>query len=188
MNTKQKIGTVLPLLKADVNVITSTIMQMEKIYNNKRVTMKKLLKFFTTFIISLALFSCASSQSATTVAKGNDVSRYKYVVFGSNDEGDAELADILMMVQNDISEKLQVVSSEKARSLIYQGEKVLSPRINVKTEKWDGGHTYISISFYDYDTNQSVAVIKSSGIGLTISHDQKLAYKALKKELDKTFR
>lgn len=44
MNTKQKIGTVLPLLKADVNVITSTIMQMEKIYNNKRVTMKKLLK------------------------------------------------------------------------------------------------------------------------------------------------
>lgn len=72
MNTKQKIGTVLPLLKADVNVITSTIMQMEKIYNNKRVTMKKLLKKFTAFIISLALFSCASSQSATTVAKGND--------------------------------------------------------------------------------------------------------------------
>ena len=89
---------------------------------------------------------------------------------------------------NDISEKLQVVSSEKARSLIYQGEKVLSPRINVKTEKWDGGHTYISISFYDYDTNQSVAVVKSSGIGMTISHDQKLAYKALKKELDKTFK
>lgn len=44
------------------------------------------------------------------------------------------------------------------------------------------------ISFYDYDTNQSVAVVKSSGIGMTISHDQKLAYKALKKELDKTFK
>ena len=47
--------------------------------------------------------------------------------------------------------------------------------------------TYISISFYDYDTNQSIAVIKSSGIGWSISQDQKLAYKAIKKELDKVF-
>ena len=109
-------------------------------------------------------------------------------MFGSEDEGDAELADILMMVQNDISEKLQVVSPEKAYYLIRQGERILSPRINVKTEKWDGGHTYISISFYDYDTNQSVAVVKSSGIGLSISQDQKLAYKAIKKELDKIFK
>lgn len=139
-------------------------------------------------LISLLIVSCASSQSTTTIAKGNNVSNYKYVVFGSEDEGDAELADILMMVQNDISEKLQVVSPEKASILIRQGERVLSPRINVKTEKWDGGHTYISISFYDYDTNQSVAVVKSSGIGLSISQDQELAYKAIKKELDKTFK
>ena len=161
---------------------------MAKICNYKILTMKKLINILSVFVIYLTLVACASSQSATTIAKGNDISKYKYVVFGSGDEGDAELADILMMVQNDISEKLQVVSSEKARSLIYQGEKVLSPRINVKTEKWDGGHTYISISFYDYDTNQSVAVVKSSGIGMTSSHDQKLAYKALKKELDKTFK
>lgn len=139
-------------------------------------------------IFSLLFVSCASSQSVTTIANDNNISKYKYVVFGDKDEGDAELADILMMVQNDISEKLEVVSKEKALSLIYQGEKVLSPKINVKTEKWDGGHTYISISFYDYDTNQSVAVVKSSGIGLTVSHDQKLAYKAIKKELDKTFK
>ena len=138
--------------------------------------------------LSLLLVSCASSQSTTTIANGNNISNYKYVVFGSEDEGDAELADILMMVQNDISEKLLVLSPEKARTLIRQGERVLSPRINVKTEKWDGGHTYISISFYDYDTNQSVAVVKSSGIGLSISQDQKLAYKAVKKELDKTFK
>lgn len=161
---------------------------MAKICNYKILTMKKLINILSVFVIYLTLVACASSQSATTIAKGNDISKYKYVVFGSGDKGDAELADILMMVQNDISEKLQVVSSEKARSLIYQGEKVLSPRINVKTEKWNGGHTYISISFYDYDTNQSVAVVKSSGIGMTISHDQKLAYKALKKELDKTFK
>ena len=149
--------------------------------------MKKLSYILVAFL-SLFFVSCASSQSTTIIAKGNSISNYKYVVFGSEDEGDAELADILMMVQTDISEKLQVVSSEKARALIREGERVLSPRINVKTEKWDGGHTYISISFYDYDTNQSVAVVKSSGIGMTIAQDQKLAYQAIKKELDKTFK
>ena len=149
--------------------------------------MKKL-SYIMIAIVSLLFASCISSKGTTTIAKGNDISKYKYVVFGGEDEGDAELADILMMVQNDISEKLQVVSSAKARSLIRQGEHVLSPRINIKTEKWDGGHTYISISFYDFDTNQSVAVVKSSGIGFSISQDQKLAHKALRKELDKIFK
>ena len=151
----------------------------------KNYNMNKIILFLFTLVL---LISCLSSKSVTTIAKGNDISMYKYVVYGSEDEGDAELADILMMVQNDISEKLNVVSPEKARSLIYQGEMVLSPRINIKTEKWDGGHTYISISFFDYDTNQSVAVVKSSGIGLSISQDQRLAYKAIKKELDKAFK
>ena len=155
--------------------------QNNKKYNNMN-------RFFFFFSTLERFVSCSSSIRVTTIAIRNDISMYKYVVYGSEDEGDAELADILMMVQNDISEKLHVVSPEKARSLIYQGEMVLSPRINVKTEKWDGGHTYISISFFDYDTNQSVAVVKSSGIGLSISQDQRLAYKAIKKELDKLFK
>ena len=146
------------------------------------------MKKFAILLISILLMSCASSSTVTTLVGDNDILNYKYVVFGTEDEGDAELADILMLVQNDISKKLQVVSSEKARTLIHQGEHILTPRINVKTEKWDGGHTYISISFYDYETNQSVAVVKSNGIGLTVSHDQELAYKAIKKELDKTFK
>lgn len=149
--------------------------------------MKKLSYILVAFV-SLLLVSCGSSKSTITIAKENDISNYKYVVFGNNDEGDAELADILMMIRNDISEKLQVVSPEIADNLILQGERVLSPRINVKTEMWYGGHTYITISFYDYEINQSVAVIKSSGIGFSISHDQKLAYKAIKKELDKVFK
>ena len=69
--------------------------------------------------------SCASSKSTTTVLSGTDISKYKYVVFGTGDEGDAELADMLMMVQNEISEKLQVVSAEKAKTLIAFGEKVV---------------------------------------------------------------
>lgn len=151
------------------------------------IIMKKFL-FVITALIPLLFLSCASSNSVTTLAKGNDLSKYKYVVFGSEDEGDAELADILMMVQNDISEKLQVVSPEEALSLINQREGVLAPKINIKTEKWDGGHTYIIINFYDFGTDKSVAVIKASGIGLSISQDQKLAYKGIKKELDKTFK
>lgn len=134
------------------------------------------------------LISCASSRSTTTVSNGTSLSDYKYIVFGKEDDGDAELADILMMVQNELSDKLIVLSPVRANSLLVQGEKILSPRISVKSEKWDGGHTYISISFYDYYTNQSVAVVKSSGIGLSISHDQQLAFSAIKKELNKVFK
>lgn len=149
--------------------------------------MRKYVSYFMLIAVVSVFVSCASSKSTTTVLNGTDISKYKYVVFGTGDEGEAELADILMMVQNEISEKLQVVSAEKAKMLIAFGEKVASPQINVKTKKWDGGHTYISISFYDYGTNQCIAVVKSSGIGLSISQDQKLAYKAIKKELDKVF-
>jgi len=148
----------------------------------------KRVQYFALFLIVIAFVSCVSSKGTTTLSNGTDITKYKYILFGKEDDGDAELADILMMVQNELSEKLTVVSDAKAIQLIAQGEYVLSPQINVKTEKWGGGHTYISISFYDADTNQNVAVVKSSGIGLSISHDQQLAFKAIKKELDKVFK
>ena len=149
--------------------------------------MKKIL-YVIALILTLNLGSYASSKSTTTTSNGISLSDYKYIVFGKEDDGDAELADILMMVQNELSDKLIVLSPVRASSLLAQGEKILSPRISVKSEKWDGGHTYISISFYDYDTNQSVAVVKSSGIGLSVSHDQQLAFSAIKKELNKVFK
>lgn len=150
--------------------------------------MKKIVYTFSLITFISLMMSCASSKSATTISNGITLSDYKYIVFGSENDGDAELADILMIVQNELSEKLTVVSPTNATAIISNGGKVLSPRISVKSEKWDGGHTYISISFFDYATNQSVAVVKSSGIGLSISHDQKLALSAIKKELNKTFK
>jgi len=140
-------------------------------------------------IVSLTLVSCASSKSTTTVTDGINITDYKHIVYGDDDkDGAAELTDILLLVQNELSGKMTVVSSTEALRLINAGEKVISPRINVKSEKWDGGHTYITISFYDFDTNQLVAVVKSSGIGWSISHDQKLALSAIKKELNKVFK
>lgn len=149
--------------------------------------MKKFISYFIVMAVVSVLSSCAYSKSTSTVLNGTDFSKYKYVVFGANSDGDAELEDIVMMVQNEISERLHVVSAEKATLLLSIGEKVVSPKINVKTEKWEGGQTYISVNFYDYETNQSIAVVKSSGIGWTISQDQELAYKAIKKELNKFF-
>lgn len=150
------------------------------------------MKLFTYIFVVWAMFvviSCASSHHTTVMSNGSTISEYKYVVFGKEDDkGDAELADILMMVQNELSKKFVVVSYSEAIDLTERGEKVISPRISVKSEKGDGGHTYISISFYDFITNQGVAVVKSSGIGWTISHDQKLAFNAIKKELDKIFK
>ena len=149
--------------------------------------MKKFISYFIIMAVVSVLSSCASSKRTSTVLNGTDFSKYKYVVLATSGDGDAELEDIVMMVQNEISERLQVVSAEKATLLLSIGEKVVSPKINVKTEKWEGGQTYISVNFYDYETNQSIAVVKSSGIGWTISQDQELAYKAIKKELNKFF-
>lgn len=150
--------------------------------------MNKLIFGFIT-ILSLTLVSCASSQSTTTVSDGINITDYKHIVYGDDDkDGAAELTDILLLVQNELSGKMSVVSANEAIRLIDAGEKVISPRINVKSEKWDGGHTYITISFYDFNTNQLVAVVKSSGIGLSIAQDQKLALSAIKKELNKVFK
>ena len=117
-----------------------------------------------------------------------DLSKYRYVVFGNASNGDWELDDMLMLVKNEIAKKFQVISAERGMELLNIGVAVLSPSINVKTEKWDGGHTYITINFYDYGTDLSVAIIKSSGIGFSIAHDKKIALNAIRKKLNKTFK
>ena len=67
-------------------------------------------------------------------------------------------------------------------------DSILSPNIHVTSEKWDGGHTYITVTFYDYNTNQSIAVIKSSCIVLTVSHDVSIALIELSKKIIKLFK
>ena len=134
-------------------------------------------------LLASLLVSCASST--TTVSNGCSLSRYKYVVFGTEETGDDELADLTLLMENALEEKLHPVSKQEALSLISSGQKVLTPNIKVKSEKWDGGSTYISLVLYDFETGKKIAVIKSSGIGLTIPHDQELAFKAIRKEIDK---
>lgn len=142
---------------------------------------------FTLVAVVIILQAC-SSTSKVVISRGIDLSKYSYVVFGKETTGDRELDDIIMTVQNEIADtKLEVISAEEGLSKIALGEFVLSPNIHVSTEKWDGGHTYITITFYDYSTNQSVVVLKSSGIGLTISQDQDLALDAIRKKLKEFF-
>lgn len=139
---------------------------------------------FISFIFSILLITSCSSSKAV-VSSGADLSNYKYVVFGKESTGDRELDDVMMMVQNEIANtNLQVVSSYNLSNV---GMYVLTPHINVKSEKWDGGHTYITITFYDYYTNQAIVVVKSGGIGLTVSHDQDIALGAIRKKLQSTF-
>lgn len=148
----------------------------------------KAINIFVAFTLAVISFSSCATSKAITSYNANNISKYSYVVFGNNSSGDRELDYILMMVQNEIAQtRLQVLSSQEGLVKIEEGQYVLSPNIHVTSEKWDGGHTYITITFYDYDTNQSVIVLNSSGIGLTISHDQNIAIKAIRKELKKVF-
>ncbi|WP_289299226.1 MULTISPECIES: hypothetical protein [Bacteroidales] len=144
------------------------------------------LKLLATIAITVVIQACSTSKAV--VSHNIDLSKYSYVVFGKETSGDRELDDIIMTVQNEIAAtKLAVVSAQDGLAKIAIGEFVLSPNIHVSTEKWDGGHTYITITFYDYDTRQSVVILKSSGIGLSISQDQNIALRAIRKKLKKVF-
>lgn len=121
------------------------------------------------------------------MSNGETFSKYHYVVFGELGNGDAELSDILLEARNEIGLYLKEVDGNEALGLVQKGENVLSPNINVKTERWDGGYTYFTVNFYDYVTNKLVGVVKSKGRGLTIEEDQTLSLEALRKELGKRF-
>ncbi len=139
--------------------------------------------FFYALLISVT--SCSSSANLV-VSNGANLTKYKYVSFGKEQTGDRELDDIMMLVQNEIANTILQPISLNYPPYDYLGY-TLSPNIHITSEKWDGGHTYITITFYDLLTDQSVAVIKSSGIGVSISQDQKLALGAIRKKLQSVF-
>ena len=149
----------------------------------KRISFLSIL--ITMVLSTISLASCSSSANLV-ISNGANLSNYKYVSFGKEQTGDRSLDDIMMLVQNEISNtKLQPLSLTYAPD-DYLGY-TLSPNIHISSEKWEGGHTYITITFYDLLTDQSVAVIKSSGIGLSIAQDQKLALGAIRKKLQSVF-
>ena len=155
---------------------------------DKKTMIQKSIKYIIPIIAMIALMtSCASGK--IVLSNDANISKYKYVIFGKETSGDRELDDVVMSVQNQIAEtNLTVLSASNTVKIIECSDSILTPNIHVTSEKWDGGHTYITVTFYDYNTNQSVAVIKSSGIGMTVSHDQNIALSAIRKKLNKLFR
>lgn len=146
----------------------------------------RILKLLTIITIIIVIQACSTSK--IVISHDTDLSKYSYVVFGEKLTGDRELDDMIMAVQNQIAAtKLTVVSKQEGLAKIILGKSVLSPSIHVSTEKWEGGHTYITITFCDYNTNQRIIVIKSSGIGLSISQDQNIALGAIQKKLNEIF-
>lgn len=99
------------------------------------------------------------------------------------------LEDIVMAIQNEIAENYLIDLSSSGSLKRYEcADSILVPHIHINSETWDGGHTYITITFYDYKTDQSIAVVKSSGIGISVSQDQSIALKAIKKKLRELFK
>lgn len=138
-------------------------------------------------IITVLITSCATGK--IVLSNNANINKYKYVIFGYETSGDRELDDVVMSVQNQIAEtNLIVLSASNTSKIIECSDSILTPNIHVTSEKWDGGHTYITVTFYDYNNNQRIAVVKSSGIGMTVSHDQNIALGAIRKKLDKLFK
>ena len=145
--------------------------------------MKKVL-FLT--ILVLSLISCGTSE--TVVSTGVNLGEYEYCLLGTGaTSGDADVVDIVLRVENILPEVFTIVSKERAYYLVQEGKKVLTPDISVKSEKWDGGYSYISISFRDLSTGRLLAVTKSSGQGMSIQEDQNIALNKIYKELVSKF-
>lgn len=137
-------------------------------------------------IITVLITSCATGK--IVLSNNANINKYKYVIFGYETSGDRELDDVVMSVQNQIAEtNLIVLSASNTSKIIECSDSILTPNIHVTSEKWDGGYTYITVTFYGYNNNQRVVVIKSSGIGMTVNHDQSIALNAIRKKLNKLF-
>lgn len=149
--------------------------------------MKQKVTLFIITIVAILMTSCASGK--IVLSNDADISKYKYVIFGTETSGDRELDDMVMSVQNIIAgTNLTVLSASNTLRIYECSDSILTPNIHITSEKWDGGHTYITVTFYDYNTNQRVAVVKSSGIGMTVGHDQSIALRAIKKKINKLFK
>jgi hypothetical protein len=145
------------------------------------------IKNFALLLCTIILMACGTQSATTTIADGVSVFNYKHIAFGSKSEGSAELSDIILSVENELSRRFNVVDEYEANNLLSMGTHVLTPSIDVTSEKWSGGRTYIIISLKDLKSGKIVAVVKSSGIGMSIEEDQKRALNAIKKELDNYF-
>jgi len=149
------------------------------------------LKFIKQIIAIAIIISLVASCSSSKIVLSNNanIEKYKYVIFGNELSGDRELDDVVMLVQNQIAEtNLKVLSASNISKVSECSDSILTPNIHVTSEKWDGGHTYITVTFYDYNNNQCIAVVKSSGIGMTVSQDQNIAIGAIRKKLNRLFK
>lgn len=143
-------------------------------------------KVLFAIMLLCSLVSCGTSE--TVVSTGVNLSEYEYCLLGTGaTSGDADVTDIILKVENILPEVFTIVSKERAYYLVQEGKKVLTPDISVKSEKWDGGYSYISISFRDLSTGRLLAVTKSSGQGMLIEEDQNIALNKIYKELISKF-
>lgn len=151
--------------------------------------MKKILFCCFLMISCVLLSSCGSSHTVLSKYTTVPVSSYKYVVFGENQDKTVNSLDgVMMEAESDISSFLMPVSSSQARELVEKGGLILSPKIHVQTQYWDGGHTIITVDLIDWNTGRSVALLKGSGCGLSILQDQNLALRSIRKQLRKLFK
>ena len=138
-------------------------------------------KVLFAIMLLCSLVSCGTSE--TVVSTGVNLSEYEYCLLGTGaTSGDADVTDIILKVENILPEVFTIVSKERAYYLVQEGKKVLTPDISVKSEKWDGGYSYISISVRDLSTGRLLAVTKSSGQGMSIEEDQNIAINRIYKE------
>lgn len=134
-------------------------------------SIKPMIAVIILMLITSAL-TCSCATGKIVLSNNADIDKYKYVVFGNKLSGNRELYDILLEVDNLIAEtNLKVLSGSEISKVSARSDGILTRHTHVASG-WD---TSITVTFYDYNDNQCVAVVKGSTVG------------ALRRKLDKLF-
>lgn len=132
------------------------------------------------FVLTCLILTTSCSSGKIVISNNTDISKYKYVIFGDEITGDRLLEDINMSVRNLISENLTVLSKTEYKTTLCL-DSILTPNIRISSLEWGKGHTQIAVSFYEYKSSQSVAVVKVSGL------DPDIALKAIETKFIELF-
>ena len=158
-------------------------MELKESYMKKQMKYNFLKQIMPITMLATLAISCVSSK--VVLSNGADIGKYKYVVFGSEVSGDRNLDDVVMSVQNLIAETgLRVLPESDKSEIIEHFDSILTPYIHISS----GDKTHITVTFYDYKDNQRIAIVKSSGMGMTVSNDHNIALNAMKKKLNNLFK
>lgn len=144
----------------------------------------KTIKLYLFFFCAVLLLHSCSPSATYNIASGVDLSKYKYVVWPTEINGDRDLDYVMFEAYNAMCEtRLKVISEDHLK--YYPLRETLISHCHASQ---NSRQSLVSIDFKDGLTDLPVLYVKGTfGMGWSVNEDMKGALKALRKNLLKAF-